>query len=153
MFFADKAAALRNVGRAMRPGGRLTLLCWRSMAHNEWIGEISGALSAGRPMPAPPPEGPQPFSMSDPDRVRGWLTGAGFHDVGLDALSGPMWFGDDAPDALGFILGQLGWLLEGLDEAARSRAVSDLEKRLAHRQGPDGVTFGSACWLVTARRR
>jgi hypothetical protein len=64
-----------------------------------------------------------------------------------------MWFGDDAEDALGFILGQLGWLLEGLDEATRRRAVSDLADRLAHRQGPDGVAFGSACWLVTARRR
>jgi SAM-dependent methyltransferase len=151
MFFADKALALANVARAIRPGGSLALLCWRSVEHNEWMREIAGALSAGRQLPTPPPEGPQPFSMSDPDRVRAWLTGAGFGDVGLEAVSAPMWFGTDAEDALTFILGQLGWLLEGLDEDTRRRAVSDLEERLAARQGSDGVTFGSACWLVSAR--
>jgi len=43
----------------------------------------------------------------------------------------------------------LGWLLDGRD-ADEARAAL-LETMRAH-EGPDGVTFGSAAWLVTAIR-
>ena len=41
MFFGDHVAAFRNIGRAMRPGGRLLLVTWQSLAGNEWLREIS----------------------------------------------------------------------------------------------------------------
>jgi hypothetical protein len=43
-------------------------------------------------------------------------------------------------------------MLDGLDPAGRDRAVADLRRRLEAHAGPDGVEFGSAAWLVTARR-
>ena len=77
MFFADKPVAFANLSRAPRSDGRLALLVWRPAAANEWIREITSALAAGRQLPDPPPEGPQPFSMGDPDLTRQWLTAAG----------------------------------------------------------------------------
>jgi hypothetical protein len=67
-------------------------------------------------------------------------------------MAEPEWWGADPDEALAFALGVAGRLLDGLDPAARERAVADLRRRLAAHAGPDGVELGSAAWLVTARR-
>ncbi len=152
MFFADPVAALANVGRALVPGGRLVLLVWQAAEANEWITEITTALAAGRPLPAPPPGAPGPFSLADPARIREVLAAAGHRQVEVEGLTEPEWFGADADDALAFVLGLAGWLLDGLDPAARDAAVADLRRRLEAHAGPGGVELGSAAWLVTARR-
>jgi SAM-dependent methyltransferase len=152
MFFADPLAAYANIVRALRPGGRLALLVWQPLAANEWIREIGGSLAAGRPVPLPPPEAPGPFAFGDPDRARGILTGAGFEGIEVDGLAEPMWFGRDPDDAMGFILGLMSWMLEGLDAEGRERAMADLRRTLEQHTGADGVEFGSATWLITARR-
>ena len=103
-------------------------------------------------MPVPPPDAPHPFSLGDPALARDDLAAAGFQDVDVQGLSEPMWFGDRVPDTLAFVLGAAGWMLEGLGEDERRRAVDALQALLEAHQGPDGVTFGSACWLVTAHR-
>src|SRR4051794_3138693 len=62
MFFGDMGAAFANIARAIRRDGRLALLTWQPLPANEWIREISMAMAAGRPLPAPPPDAPGPFS-------------------------------------------------------------------------------------------
>ena len=59
-----------NIAGALRPGGRVAFAVWQARSENEWFTAFTGALSAGRDLPAPPPDAPHPFSMSDPDRVR-----------------------------------------------------------------------------------
>jgi SAM-dependent methyltransferase len=152
MFFGDLPAAFANVARALRPGGRLTLLTWQPMAANEWLPALAGALSAGRDLPMPPPDAPSPFALSDPDRVRSILGGAGFADVTLQPISADMWFGADAEDAHRFVLGQLGWMLDGLDDAGRARAEEALRATARAHETADGVLFGSAAWLIRALR-
>jgi SAM-dependent methyltransferase len=152
MFFADPVAALANVGRALVPAGRLVLLVWQALEANEWMTEILGALAAGRPLPAPPPGAPGPFSLADPARIRRVLADAGHAQVEVEGLAEPEWFGADADDAVAFVLGLAGWMLDGLDPAARDGAVTDLRRRMEAHAGPGGVELGSAAWLVTARR-
>ena len=151
MFFGDHVAAFANIGRALRSGGRLVLVTWQALTGNEWIREISGALAAGRDLPVPPPDA-GPFSLSDPDRVRALLTRAGFADVELDGTTTGMWFGDDADDAHRFVLGLMGWMLEGLDNAGRARAIDALHATMAAHQTHDGVRFESAAWITLATR-
>jgi SAM-dependent methyltransferase len=152
MFFGDPVAAFGNVARALRRGGRLALLAWQALPANEWIRAITTALSAGRDLPMPPPGAPGPFSLADPERVRGVLTAAGFADVRLDALAAPMYFGPNADDACRFLLGLLGWMLDGLDAAGRARALNALRASVdAHRTG-DRVSYDSAAWIITARK-
>ncbi len=152
MFFGDLVAAFTNIGRALVPGGRLVLVVWQPLPANEWIREISGALAAGRPVPAPPPDAQGPFSLSDPDRVRSVLTTAGFTGIELEGTSAGMWFGDDADDAHRFLVGLMGWMLEGLDDAGRGRALDGLRATLAAHETPEGVVFGSGAWTVRATR-
>ncbi|MEJ2885306.1 class I SAM-dependent methyltransferase [Actinomycetospora aeridis] len=151
MFFGRPDVAFANLARALRPGGRLTLLTWQPADRNEWIGVFAGTL-AGRELPPSPLGSPGPFSLSDPDHVRDVLTGAGFTAVALDGLAEPEVYGRDADDALAFVLGLLGWMVADLTPAERDRRVEALHRTLAAHEGPDGVTLGSAAWLVTARR-
>lgn len=151
MFFGDHVAALRNIGGALRPGGRVVLVTWQPLSGNGWIREISGALAAGRDVPVPPPDA-GPFALSDPDRIRQLLTSAGFGDVALEAKAAGMWFGDDADAAQRLVLGLMGWMLEGLDAAGRSRAAAALHATMAAHETPDGVLLESAAWIIHATR-
>jgi SAM-dependent methyltransferase len=152
MFFGDLVAAFANIGRALRPGGRIALLTWQPVTQNSWIREFTGALSAGRDLPPPPPDAPGPFSLSDPDRVHATLTAAGFADVELDAAREGMWFGTDADDACDFLIGFFAWMLEGLDDAGRRRATEALRATATAHETDEGVVYDSAAWIVTARR-
>jgi SAM-dependent methyltransferase len=152
MFFGDAVAAFANIGRALVPGGRLVLVAWQPLAANEWIREISGALAAGRERPTPPADAPGPFSLADPERVRAVLSSAGFRGVELEPLEAGMWFGTDAADAQRFILGQVGWMLAGLDESGRRQALDDLRTTVEAHVTAEGVVFGSAAWVIQAAR-
>ena len=63
-----------------------------------------------------------------------------------------MWFGDDADDAHRFVLGLMGWMLQGLDDPGRRRAVDALRATMAAHETGDGVVFGSAAWTIRATR-
>jgi SAM-dependent methyltransferase len=153
MFFGNLVAAFTNLSDALRPGGRLALLTWQPLSENEWIRELSSALAAGREMPPPPSEAPGPFALSDPDRVRTVLGDAGLTDIELLASRADMWFGTDADDAHRFVLGQLGWMLQGLDDDGRARALEALRATVSRHQTDAGVTYDSAAWIITATRR
>lgn len=152
MFFGDRAAAHANIARSLRAGGRLALAVWQPMLENEWFTSFVGALAAGRDLPAPPPDAPSPFAMSDPDRVGPLLESSGFEDVEFGDVRAPMSFGDTAAQAHDFILGQLGWLVADLDETSRRAALAKLLRTMQEHEGNDGVLFGSAMWLISARR-
>lgn len=152
MFFGDRVAALGNIGRALRSGGRLVLLTWQPPSANEWLREFTAAMAGGRDGVTPPSDGPSPFSLSDPDVVRSVLDQAGQRDVVVEPITAPMWFGHDTDDAHRLMSGFLGWMLEGLDDAGRTRALDALRATIADHETRDGVLYRSAAWLITATR-
>lgn len=152
MFFSDKIAAFTNIARALRADGRLVLLTWQALASNEWTSEFRTALAAGRDLPTPPPDGPNPWSLSEPERVREILGAAGFENIDVHDERGSMYFGPTAEEAYEFVLGQLSWMLQDLAEDQRAQARDALRATMAAHAGPDGVTFKSAAWLITAHK-
>ena len=63
-----------------------------------------------------------------------------------------MWFGTDADDAHRFVLGLLGWMLQGLDHAGRARALDSLHASAASHASSQGVLYDSAAWIISAAR-
>ena len=154
MFFGDPVAAFANIGRGLRPGGRLALLAWRELAENEWLVALREALAVGRELPVPPPDAPTPFSLANPDRVRGILNAAGYEEVHFEPIDEPIELGADADDAYAFMqtMGLFRGLTQDLDTSDRDRALANLRQLVDAHDTGDGVLLGTAAWLITARR-
>ena len=154
MFFLDPVVAFTNIASALRPGGRLALLVWQSVGANEWVSAMREALAVGRDLPLPPPGAPSPFALADIDYTRGVLTEAGFTDIAFARSEAPWRVGSDADDAYGFVTGLrvIQMLLEDLDDATKIQALDNLRATMAAHQTSDGVIFGSAAWVITARK-
>jgi SAM-dependent methyltransferase len=152
MFFGDPVAAFTNLHRALRSGGRLTLLTWQGVADNEWLTEFLAAAAQGRVLPTPPPDAPSPFALADPARVQTILSEAGFTDVSLRGVHGPMSFGPDADVAFEFVSDLTGWMREGLDDDGQKAALVALRRTIADHAGDDGVTYESGAWIIQAAR-
>ncbi len=154
MFFADPGAAFANIGRAVRPGGRLAWIVWQAAAVNPWMQVIGRSLAAGRELPTPPPDAPSPFALADPDRMQALLGGAGFERVTVTPAVHLMGFGRDIESAFHFAAGLPGAraLLKDLDGPARAEALATLRTALAAHLTPEGVLLDSAAWLVRAVR-
>jgi SAM-dependent methyltransferase len=155
MFFDDPTAAFANIGRALRPGGRLVMMVWQSWERNEWSVAIRGSLAEpGEPVTAPS-AAPDPFSLADPPVVERILGAAGFGDVGFADVREPVHYGADVPAALDWIRGFTctSEVLKRRDAAAVERTLERLRATLAAHLTDDGVWFDSRAWIVTARRR
>ncbi|HYH51201.1 MAG TPA: class I SAM-dependent methyltransferase [Acidimicrobiia bacterium] len=154
MFFSDRVAAFTNLAGALRPGGGLAMVVWRAFADNEWLRCIVDALAAGRDLPTPPPDTPGPFGLADPEAIRATLGASGFRAVEITAVDEEVWVGADADDAFAFFRrsGVGRGLTQELDDEHKARAFDALRATVSDHDTGDGVRFGSAAWLVTARR-
>jgi SAM-dependent methyltransferase len=151
MFFDDPVAAFSNLHGALRPGGRLAFVCWRSMAENGWATVSLTAALRHLPAPPPPPPGtPGAFAFADPDRIRGILGRAGFSGIGVAAFDTKAGVGDlDQTLALVLRSGPVGALLRE-HEDKREVVAAAVREALAPHQTADGVLLDTAAWIVTA---
>jgi len=154
MFFADPVAAFRNIGRALRPGGRLTLLAWQELDRNEWLSALRAALAAGRTLPPPRVGAPGAFGLANPATVRHILAAAGFEAAGFEEVREPLALGANGDDAFDFVrtMAPVQGLLDGLDEPATAQALAALRTMLVAHETDQGVLFHASAWLITAHR-
>lgn len=159
MFFDSPVAAMRNLARALRPGGRLSMVVWRSRRENTLF-EVP--VSIVESIVARPDDsdaltcGPGPFSLSSPTVVETILTKAGFTEIELLRHDADMPCGRDLDEAVSFCLtlGPAGetMRLAGDDaETARPRIEAAIREALRPYLGRDGVRVPTSCWVVTAR--
>lgn len=160
MFFSDSARAFANVRRMLVPGGRLTVLCWRSLPENLWVSVPRDAvlpLLAEIP-PPPQPDTPGPFRFADPDSLVALLRGAGFETVACDAVDRDIVLGRGESDAaaieaatrVSLDLGPNSHLVREAAPELRAQAGAAVAEVL-RRHAKDGtVQLRAACWLVQA---
>lgn len=152
MFFADPVAAFGNLRSALKPGGRLTFVCWRRLEENELDHLPLGA--AARHLPAELVSGTggaEWFSFADPDYLRTLLQDAGFRAIEIRPHDEPVRSGSlrstvevcSRVGALGAILRQ--------QPNLRGSAIDALERRLVDRDGPEGPSLQAGVWIVSAR--
>jgi SAM-dependent methyltransferase len=155
MFFADPAAAFANLGRALKPGGRMAFVCWRGEALNP-IMTVPMAAAAKHLPPQPPPQNPDapgPFAFADSARIARILGGAGFASVVITPHDEAIGGNDGAATLeLALKIGPLGrYLREHPDKRAR---VIDSVREALEPFMVDGVArLPSASWIVTAARQ
>ncbi|MDP4004045.1 class I SAM-dependent methyltransferase [Methylobacterium sp. NEAU K] len=160
MFFADSGRAFANVRRMLRPGGRLTFLCWRALRENLWVSVPREAVLPLLPEapPPPPPDTPGPFRFADADELAALLRGAGFGTVACEALDRDVVLGRgsteaEAAEAAAHVALNLGPTSHLVREAApelRARAEAGVTEALRRHAEGGAVRLRAACWLVQA---
>lgn len=156
MFFADPKAAFRNIGGALKPGGRLVFACWAPLAENRhWLISYDVALRhLGPPAPRPAHE-PDPLAFSDPDYVRDVLTAAGFAAIAVERAH-PTIIGaspeEEARQALS--MGPTARLIEEKKpaEEIRQRLAREIEVAFAAAAASGTLRMAATIFLVAARR-
>jgi ubiquinone/menaquinone biosynthesis C-methylase UbiE len=157
MFFANPVAGLRNMRKALRPGGRMVHIVWRNRADNPWLSMAKDVVLQFLPQPGDQAQtcGPGPFSMSNEETVRAMMKSAGYVDVELKRVDAPVLVGRDVNDAVAFQLaiGPAGEVFrEAGDKAEELRG--EIEAALAeaiNRQkiGSEGIVMDSSSWVIS----
>ena len=154
MFFDDAVAAFANIRSGLKPGGRLSFVCWRPIPDNQWTLVPMMAAFEHIERPAPPAAGaPGPFAFGDKDRTKKMLEDAGFNNVSIEAKNLPMAFSiaPDKPLGLQFAeMGPVGRLLINAPDDKKTAIIESMTTALEpFVQGNQAVLDG-AVWLVTA---
>jgi SAM-dependent methyltransferase len=144
MAFSDAIAAFRNLRGALKRGGRLAFVCWRSLAENELDNLPVRAAGLERLVDL------TAFSFSDRAMICEVLGEAGFRDVFVKPHDRSVVCGDlDATLAVVLKVGALGRILR--ERPSLGPEVGPAVRRaLEARQGPGGVALGAATWVVSA---
>jgi ubiquinone/menaquinone biosynthesis C-methylase UbiE len=161
MFFMMPGAALRNIRKALKPGGELTMIVWRRREENPWLHDAE--LRVKQIVPVVSYEdtdelhcGPGPFSMAGPDMVSSMLRSAGYDRIDFERFDADICIGKDVSEAIEFAmaLGPAGEIirLAGTEGEKRKPEVAKaLRETLARYSRTDGVWAPSSTWFVTAR--
>jgi ubiquinone/menaquinone biosynthesis C-methylase UbiE len=161
MFFNMPGAAMRNIRRALVPGGELTMIVWRRREDNPWLHDAE--LRVREIVPVVSHEetdqvhcGPGPFSMAGADMVSGMLHSAGYDRITFERFDADICIGRDLNEAIEFAmaLGPAGEIIRLAGEEGmklRGAVVAALAATLAVYVRDTGVWAPSSTWFVSAR--
>jgi ubiquinone/menaquinone biosynthesis C-methylase UbiE len=157
-FFENPVAGLRNMRASLKPGGIMTMVVWRGIKDNPWLGHAKDVVLKFLPPPGENAQtcGPGPFSMADPGVVTKQLEIAGYKDIEFEQVDAQVFVGKDLDDAAGFQLaiGPAGEVYREAGKLAEQRhdeIANALKLELAKYQGSNGIVMDSSSWKVTAR--
>jgi ubiquinone/menaquinone biosynthesis C-methylase UbiE len=158
-FFAMPVPAMRAMRRALKPGGRLAKICWRRKSESPFWAETEAVVQRFLSRPEEYEAdtcGPGPFSLGNPETLRGILAAAGYAEVELVQRDFDYFMGADMDEAIEALLAigpgaELIRLNGELGESRRPEISEALAERFAEWRQPDGTIVGrGSVWLVGA---
>jgi ubiquinone/menaquinone biosynthesis C-methylase UbiE len=157
-FFENPVEGLRNMRTSLKPGGVMTMITWRGIKENPWLGHAKEIVLQHLPSPGDDAQscGPGPFSMADTTVVTKQLEIAGYSDIEFEQIDAQVFVGKDLDDAIGFQLaiGPAGELYREAGKLAEERhdeIAKALKAAFVKYQRPEGIMMDSSSWKVTAR--
>jgi len=154
MFFADPAAAFRNIGTAVKPGGRLVFACWAPLAENRhWLISYDVAERYLGPPAPPPAHDPGPLAFGDPGYVNRVLSAAGFAEVNIDRVHPMIVCGSPEEEARqALMMGPTARLIEEKKppESIRQKIAQEIEAAFAA-AGSGPLRLPATIFVVAAR--
>jgi SAM-dependent methyltransferase len=152
MFAIDPGAALGEIRRVLRPGGRLALAVWDRREVNPWMTVPQQPLIEFGHIPPPEPGAPGPFALCDRARLEGLLSDAGFLDVELDTVDQSRTY-DSFERFLAWTIelsSVFGAAWESLSETERERVEARMRELTEPFTGADGTLRLPGLALVAA---
>jgi len=157
-FFENPVAALRNMRTSLKPGGMMTMIVWRTIDDNPFLGLPKQIVLDFLPAPGDDARtcGPGPFSMADQELVTKQLEIAGYKEIEFERIDVPLQVGRDPDDAVEFqlALGPAGEVYREAGEEAERRheeIAAALKEELAKYETPEGIVMDSSSWKISAR--
>ncbi len=159
MFFANPVAGLRNMRQALKPGGIMTHIVWRTRTDNPWLSMAKDVVLKFLP---PPGEdaltcGPGPFSMADEPMVTKMMEIAGYTDITFKRVDAPVLVGKTVDDAVNFQLaiGPAGEVFREAGkeaEAKREQIEAALARAInSQKKDADGIVMNSSSWVISGK--
>lgn len=158
-FFAAPVPAMRAIRGALRSGGVLRKICWRRKEESPIWAEPQQVVERFLSRPEEYEAdtcGPGPFSLGNPETLRGILEAAGFTDIELHARDFDYYVGQDIEEAVDAMLAigpgaELIRLNGDYGESRREEIAQAVAEYFAAWQQPDGSIVGRAgVWFVAA---
>ncbi len=157
-FFENPVAGLRSMRTSLKPGGVMTMIVWRALDDNPWLGVPKQVILQILP---PPGEGartcgPGPFSMADQEMVTKQLEIAGYDEIQFERVDAPLMVGNTLDDAVDFQLaiGPAGEVYREAGDTANAKheeIIAALKSELSKYVTDDGVFMESSSWKIRAR--
>jgi SAM-dependent methyltransferase len=148
MFFEDRTAAIREMIRVVRPGGRLAVAVWAALEASPGYADLAGILhdlfgeEAADALRAP-------FVLGNVGTLRAIFADAGLPNVEIATREGAARF----PSIEAWIFTEIkGWTLaDMLDDGQYQRLLVEAQRRLQHYVRSDGsVSFGATTHIASA---
>ena len=149
-FFADRAAALREMRRVLGAEGRLALMVWRGIRESPGFNALAEILernigqAAAAIMRAP-------FALSDAGELAQLVGAAGFRGVRVQQRVGAVKFPSIKQFVLSYVAGSpLAGPVAQANDAAREKLISDAKNALSNYTSNGELTFPIAAHLLAA---
>jgi ubiquinone/menaquinone biosynthesis C-methylase UbiE len=148
MFFEDRKAAIREMARVLRPGGRLVVAVWAALETSPGYADLADILQelfgeeAANAIRAP-------FALGDTGTLRALFADAGIQNVEIANREGTVHF----PSIEAWIYTEIkGWTLaDRLNDEQYQLLLLEAERKLQpHVNSGDAVSFSAVANIVSA---
>jgi SAM-dependent methyltransferase len=151
-FFPDRPAAVREMHRALKPGGRVVAAVWREIGFQPSFAAVDTALRESLPDRQAEPFG-LPFRWPKASELAAVFDEQGFTEVSVAEVRRPLIYEGGARQVFATLgASPVATTIAALDAAARTRLWSVVQRRLAPLVVDGQVRTHMVSNIVTARK-